>query len=71
MHWVCMALVLWGSEGATGVVSVKTARSFPMSNRAKAKPISDNGSASRITCLGRGKRYCRRATAAGDRSENT
>lgn len=32
--------VLWGSEGATGVASVKTARRFPMSNRAKAKPIN-------------------------------
>lgn len=71
MHWVCMALVLWGSEGATGVVSVKTARSFPMSSRAKAKPINDNGSASGITCLRKGERYCRRAIAAGDKSENT
>lgn len=65
------AVGLHGSEGATGVASVKTARSFPMSNRAKAKPISDNGSASGITCLRRGKRYCRREIAAGDRSENT
>lgn len=56
--------VLWGSEGATGVASVKTARSFPMSSRAKTKPISDNGSASGITYLRKGKRYCRRAITA-------
>lgn len=35
--------VLWGSEGATGMAFVKTARIFPMSSRAKAKPISDSG----------------------------
>lgn len=63
--------VLWGSKGATGAASVKTARSVPTSNRAKAKPVSDNGGASGITCLRRGKRYYRRAAAAGDRSENT
>lgn len=51
------------------MVSVKTARSFPMSSRAKAKPISDNGSTFRITSLRRGSRYCRRAIAAEDRSE--
>lgn len=45
--------VSWSSEGATGVPSVKTARSFPTSNRAKAKPITDNGNASGITCLRR------------------
>ena len=37
---------------------------------AKAEPIGDSGSASRITYLRKGKCYCAAATAAGERSEN-
>ena len=72
------------SRGATGVASVRSCQKLPLcptepmpaSSKtdpllAKAKPISDSGSASGITDLRREKTsHCGRETAAGERSEN-
>jgi len=68
LHCYGFAWQGFGGEGAVGVASVRTCEKLPpclikpvaVGSKtdpllAKAKPVSDGGSPSVITCLGRGK----------------